>query len=117
MSKRRNFTPEQKIAIVREHLLEGVPVSELIDKYQIHAVQYYQWQKRLFEEGGSVFERKSNGANERRQQTAQERKIEQLEFLPMSTTGGFLATTGLQPPRSRRSWTTTLRTPAKAIAA
>lgn len=79
MSKRRNFTPEQKIAIVREHLLEGVPVSELIDKYQIHAVQYYQWQKRLFEEGGSVFERKTNGANERRQQTAQERKIEQLE--------------------------------------
>jgi len=79
MSKRRNFTPEQKLSIVRAHLLEGVPVSELIDTHQIHAVQYYQWQKRLFEEGASVFERKTNGSNQRRQQNAQERKIEQLE--------------------------------------
>lgn len=79
MSKRRNFTPEQKLAIVREHLLEKVPVSELVDKHQIHTVQFYQWQKRLFEEGASVFERKTNGANKRRQQDAQERKIEQLE--------------------------------------
>lgn len=79
MSKRRNFTSEQKLSIVREHLLENVPVSELVDKYQIHAVQYYQWQKRLFEEGAGVFERKTNGANKRRQQDAQARKIEQLE--------------------------------------
>jgi transposase-like protein len=79
MSQRRNFTPEQKLAIVRAHLLEGVPLSELMDKHQIHAVQYYQWQKRLFEEGAIAFERKGNAANERRQQSAQERKIEQLE--------------------------------------
>jgi transposase-like protein len=79
MSKRRNFTAEQKLAIVREHLVEGVPVSELVDKHQIHAVQYYQWQKRLFEEGAAVFERKTNGANKRRQETARDRKIEQLE--------------------------------------
>lgn len=79
MSKRRNFTSEQKLSIVREHLLEGVPVSELVDKHQIHAVQYYQWQKRLFEEGAEVFERKTNGANKRRRQDAQTRKIEQLE--------------------------------------
>lgn len=31
------------------------------------------------DEGASVFERKTNGANQRRQQNAQERKIEQLE--------------------------------------
>lgn len=79
MSKRRNLTSEQKLSIVREHLVEKVPVSELVDKHKIHAVQFYQWQKRLFEEGSTVFDRKTNSANKRRQQDAQSRQIEQLE--------------------------------------
>lgn len=79
MSKRQYLTPEQKIAIVREHLLEGVPVSTLVDKHKIHAVQFYQWQKQLFEEGAVVFERKPNGYNVRRQDAAKDQKIEQLE--------------------------------------
>jgi transposase len=79
MSKRRQLTAEQKVAIVRAHLLEGVPVSDLCDKHKIHATQFYAWQKQLFENGASAFARKSNGANVRRQQTAQEQRIEQLE--------------------------------------
>ena len=35
MSKRKHFTPEQKVAIVRRHLLEGVPVSDLCDELGI----------------------------------------------------------------------------------
>ena len=35
MSKRTHFTPEQKVAIVRRHLLEGVPVSDLCDELGI----------------------------------------------------------------------------------
>jgi transposase len=79
MPKRKFLTPEQKIAIVREHLLEGIPVSTLVDKYKIHAVQFYQWQKLLFEEGSVVFERKPNGHNVRRQEAVKDQKIEQLE--------------------------------------
>ena len=79
MSKRKFLTPEQKIAIVREHLLEGIPVSALVDKHKIHAVQFYQWQKLLFEEGAVVFERKPNSHNVRRQESAKDEKIEQLE--------------------------------------
>lgn len=51
MTKRKLLTPEQKIAIVREHPLERILVSTLVDKHKIHAVQFYQWQKLLFEEG------------------------------------------------------------------
>ena len=40
MTKRKFLTPEQKIAIVREHLLEGIPVPTLVDKHKIHAVQF-----------------------------------------------------------------------------
>ena len=75
MSKRRQLTGEQKVAIVRAHLLEGVPVSELCDKHKIHATQFYAWQKQLFENGASAFERKANGSNVRRQQSAQEQRI------------------------------------------
>lgn len=79
MSKRRYLTPEQKVAIVREHLLDHVPISDLCDKHQIHATQYDAWQKQLFEGGSVAFLRKSNNANERRQKDAQQRRIEELE--------------------------------------
>jgi transposase len=79
MSKRKRFTPEQKVAIVRRHLIEKVPISDLCDELGIHANQYYSWQKQLFENAGSVFERRSNKANEKRRQNAAERKIEHLE--------------------------------------
>ena len=79
MSKRKFLTPAQKIAIVGEHLIDGVPVSALVDKHKIHAIQFYQLQKLLFEEGAVVFERKPNGHNVKRQENAKDQKIEQLE--------------------------------------
>ena len=79
MSKKRYLSPEQKVAIVRRHLLEHVPISDLCDEYGIHATQYYTWQKQLFEQGSLAFERKTNKANQQRQQNAQAKKIEQLE--------------------------------------
>jgi transposase-like protein len=79
MSKRKYFTPEQKVAIVRRHLLENVPVSDLCDEFGIHATQFYSWQKQLFEGAAQVFERRPNKANRRRQQDAQAKKIQQLE--------------------------------------
>jgi len=79
MSKRKYFTPEQKVAIVRRHLLEGVPVSDLCDELGIHATQYYAWQKQLFENAAPAFERRPNQANQRRQEAAAERKIAALE--------------------------------------
>lgn len=79
MSKRRNLTPQQKVAIVREHLIDGIPISDLCDKHRIHATQYYTWQKQLFENAEQCFERKTNTANEQRQKNAQQKKIELLE--------------------------------------
>ena len=79
MSKRKHLTPEQKVAIVRRHLLENVAVSDLCDEHDIHPTQYYAWQKQLFENASSVFERRPNKANLRRTQDAQSKKITQLE--------------------------------------
>ncbi len=54
--RRANFTAVEKVAIVREHLLEGVPISDLCDRHGIHPGQFYLWQKQLFEQGTKAFE-------------------------------------------------------------
>ena len=79
MSKRKYFTPEEKVRIIRRHLVENVPISDLCDELGIHATQYYNWQKQMFEGAAQAFERRPNKANLRRQQDAQAKKIEQLE--------------------------------------
>ena len=53
---RRQFTPQQKVAILREHLVERVPVSDLCDKHKLHPTLFYQWQKAFFENGAAAFE-------------------------------------------------------------
>jgi len=79
MSKRKHLSPEQKVAIVRRHLVEKVPISNLCDEFKIHATQIYAWQKQLFESGTLAFERRTNGANQRRQDAATVKKIADLE--------------------------------------
>ena len=73
--QRRSFSAEQKVAIVRRHLVEGVPVSDLCDEHQILPTQFYQWQKQLFENGTAAFQRRPG----RRGPTPAERRIEALE--------------------------------------
>ena len=46
---RRVFTPEQKATILRRHLGEKVPVSDLCDEYQIAPGLFYLWQKQALE--------------------------------------------------------------------
>ena len=74
--QRRSFTGPDKLAILREHLIDHVPISDVCQKHGINPTLFYQWQKKLFEEGSIVFETKAaNG----RQQAAETRKIEALE--------------------------------------
>ena len=65
MAKRKQFTPEQKVATIRRHLVEKVPVSDLCDELGVHPNQYYNWQKQLFENAEPAFERRPNKAKHR----------------------------------------------------
>jgi transposase-like protein len=65
-----NYTGRQKIAILREHLVENVPVSEDCKTHGISVVNFYNWQKILFEKGAALFERKPNASSSRRQEAA-----------------------------------------------
>jgi transposase-like protein len=63
--KRRKFSAEEKVRILRRHLIDKVPVSELCDEQGLHPTLFYKWQKEFFEHGAAAFER-SNGSKERR---------------------------------------------------
>ena len=58
-NNRRHFSPEEKVKIIRLHLLEKIPISEVCEKHQITPTQFYQWQKIFFENGASAFAKSS----------------------------------------------------------
>ena len=72
--KRRNFTPDEKVAILRKSLVENVAVSDLCDQYGLHPTMLCRWQKEFFENGVRTFEKKKNSRTVRL-----EKKIVQLE--------------------------------------
>ena len=74
--RRANFTAEQKVRILREHLLEDVPLSDVCDRHGIRPSQFHAWQKQLFEQGASVFHRDPN-----RKERELEKKIKKLESM------------------------------------
>lgn len=70
--KRKQYTAEEKVAILRRHLIEKVPVSELCDEYGLQPTVFYRWQKQFFEQGAEVFRRSQDNEMARlKQQVAQ----------------------------------------------
>jgi len=55
--KRKNYSPEEKVAILKRHLVDKIAVSNLCDEYQLQPTVLYRWQKEFFENGASAFER------------------------------------------------------------
>lgn len=75
--QRRRFEDQEKVAILREHFLEKVPISDVCERHGIQPNQFYQWQKIFFENGAAAFAR--NGQRARRAETAHEQKITALQ--------------------------------------
>ena len=76
-NSRRHFSPEEKVAILRRHLLEKVPVSELCDQHGIAPSLLYHWQRELFENATTIFARSSG--RPKKAERVQEERIERLE--------------------------------------
>lgn len=72
--QRRQYAAGEKVAILRRHFIEKVPVSALCDEYKIKPSVFYHWQKVFFENGESAFgPRQDNGDRKYRE------KIDRLE--------------------------------------
>ena len=71
---RQRFTAQEKVAILRLHLLEHTPVSDLCDRHGIHPTMFYRWQKEFFENAAAAFEPRARQAGD-----AKDRRITLLE--------------------------------------
>ncbi len=71
---RKNYTPEEKVSILKRHLLEAVPVSDLCDELGLNLNVFYGWQKQLFENGVAAFQKARS-----RQADHRDQKIVKLE--------------------------------------
>jgi transposase len=72
--QRKQYTSEEKVGILRKHLLEGVPVSDVCDEYGLQPAIFYRWQKQFFEQGAEVFRRSSD-----REMTQLKREVVRLK--------------------------------------
>jgi transposase-like protein len=72
--QRKQCTPEEKVAIVRRHPVEAVPISDLCDEEGLQPTVFYRWQKEFFENGAAAFQQKG-----RPDHSAEQERIAYLE--------------------------------------
>lgn len=75
---RKHYTPAEKVAILRRHLVEKVPVSDLCDEFELSPNVFYAWQKTFFEQGATAFERSAK--NGKAAESAKDRQIAALQL-------------------------------------
>ncbi len=56
--QRKHYTSEEKVSILRRHLVEGVPISDLRDELGLQATVFYRWRKEFFENGAAAFQQR-----------------------------------------------------------
>ncbi len=71
---RRKFTPQEKVAILKLHLVEGKSVSDVCDAHGLNPNVFYRWQKEFFENGAAAFEK-----TDKRSVQAEQRRRGELE--------------------------------------
>ena len=75
--KRRKFSGEEKVAILKRHLLGKEAVSDICDKLLLSPNQFYIWQREFFENGSLAFAGR-NGRAEKAKMRKLEEKVEAL---------------------------------------
>ena len=70
--QRRQYTPEQKAAILRRHLVDKVPVSNLCNEYDLQPSLFYSWLKHALENLQGALVPSTNGADRRERELATE---------------------------------------------
>ena len=73
--QRKQYAPEEKVAILRRHLLEKEPISKLCDELGLQPTVFYRWQKEFFENGAAAFQ------SQERPHRQVEEKQKRIEFL------------------------------------
>jgi transposase-like protein len=55
--QRKQWTAAEKVKLLRQHLVEKVPVSQVCEEAGVQPTQFYKWQQIFFENGTAAFDR------------------------------------------------------------
>ena len=50
----KSYTAQKKVIILRKHLLEKIPISDICERYELRPTVFYRWQKQFFEQGNTL---------------------------------------------------------------
>jgi transposase len=53
---RRQFTPDEKAAILRRHFADKVPISDLCEEYHLQPSVFYSWQNQALDNLGAALQ-------------------------------------------------------------
>ena len=76
-TQRKHYSATDKVAILRLHLLEKKPVSDLCDQFGIQPNLFYRWQREFFDNGAAAFT--THGKRHQTVEAVKDRKIAALE--------------------------------------
>lgn len=72
--KRHNYSAEEKVFILKRHLVGREAVSDLCDEYQLQPKIFHGWQKQFFEKGAAAFAREVKA-----ERKVEDQRVQQLE--------------------------------------
>ena len=73
---RKTYAPQEKVAILRRHLLDKVSVLRLCTEFQLQSTVFYHWLKQLFDNGPAALKRQPTA---RKRPDARQRGIADLQ--------------------------------------
>jgi len=74
--QRKHYSAEEKVAILKRHLVERRPVSEVCEELGFQPTVFYRWQKEFFENGAAAFQPNNRGLP-----TAERQRIDRPQCL------------------------------------
>jgi transposase len=72
--ERRHWSAEEKIKLLRRHLIEKIPISKICDEARLAPSLFHRWQEQLFQNAALALEGKRGPERNQDQQ-----RIEKLE--------------------------------------
>ncbi len=72
--KRKNYSPEEKVRLLKKHLVKSTPVPDICEENDLQPTVFYRWQRQFFEQGASA-----SKEDQDREKARLQKKIAQLE--------------------------------------
>jgi len=77
--RRKRFMAKEKVRVLRRHLVEKVPVSDVCDELGVQPTQFYRWQQQFFENGSVAFKKEDRNIEATKPRSSKREQAERSE--------------------------------------